>query len=64
TSEDFQQIPLPETFPAFAAATADLVDHLWVREYELPGEGGPNPVWTARDSSPWTKLAERAGGRV
>ena len=44
--EDFQQIPLPETFPAFAAATADLVDHLWVREYELPGEGGANPVWT------------------
>ena len=44
--EDLQQIPLPETFPAFAAATADLVDHLWVREYELPGEGGANPVWT------------------
>ena len=44
--EDFQQIPLPETFPAFAAATADRVDHLWVREYELPGEGGANPVWT------------------
>ena len=47
--EDFQQIPLPETFPAFAAATADLVDHLWVREYELPGEGGTNPVWTVFD---------------
>ena len=47
--EDFQEIPLPETFPAFAAATADLVDHLWVREYELPGEGGPNPVWTVFD---------------
>ena len=47
--EDFQEIPLPETFPAFAAATADLVDHLWVRQYELPGEGGPNPVWTVFD---------------
>ena len=44
--EDFQEIPLPETFPAFAAATADLVDHLWVRQYELPGGGGPSPVWT------------------
>ena len=47
--EDFQQIPLPETFPAFAEATADLVDHLWVREHELPGEGGADPVWTVFD---------------
>ena len=47
--EDFQQIPLPETIPAFAAAKADRVDHLWVREYELPGEGGANPVWTVFD---------------
>lgn len=47
--EDFQDIPLPETFPAFAAATADLVGHLWVREHELPGEGRANPVWTVFD---------------
>ena len=47
--EDFQQIPLPETFPAFAEATADLVGHLWVREHELPGEGGAGPVWTVFD---------------
>ncbi len=49
--EDFQGIPLPETFPAFAAATTDLVDHLWVREHELPGEGGADPVWTVFDPS-------------
>lgn len=47
--EDLQDIPLPETFPAFAEATADLVGHLWVREYEIPGEGGANPVWTVFD---------------
>ncbi len=47
--EDLQDIPLPETFPAFAAAMADLVDHLWVREYEIPGEGGAGPVWTVFD---------------
>ncbi|MDE2795970.1 MAG: hypothetical protein OXL34_14205 [Gemmatimonadota bacterium] len=47
--EDFQEVPFPETFPAFAEAMADLVDHLWVREYEIPGEGGANPVWTVFD---------------
>ena len=47
--EDSQEVPLPETFPAFAAAKADLVNHLWVREYEIPGEGASNPVWTVFD---------------
>lgn len=47
--EDLQDIPLPETFPAFAAAMADLMGHLWVREHELPGEGRMNPVWTVFD---------------
>ena len=40
---------LPETHPAYAAAMSDLVDHLWIREYNLPGEGGPNAVWTVFD---------------
>lgn len=40
---------LPETHPAYAAAVSDLVDHLWIREYNLPGEGGPNPVSTVFD---------------
>lgn len=47
--EDFQEIPFPETFPAFAAAMTDLVGHLWVREYEIPGEAGADPVWTVFD---------------
>ena len=47
--EDYRDMPLPETLPAYAAATTDLVDHLWVREYDLPGQGGPDPVWTVFD---------------
>lgn len=47
--ENFREVPFPETFPAFAEATADLVGHLWVREYEIPGEGGADPVWTVFD---------------
>ena len=41
--------PMPETHPAYDAAMADLAGHLWVREYHLPGEGGPSPVWTVFD---------------
>ncbi len=29
--------PLPETLPAFGTIMADALDHLWVREYPLPG---------------------------
>ncbi len=47
--ERYELVPLPETFPAFATAMADLKGHLWVREFELPGEERPNPVWTIFD---------------
>ena len=47
--ERHENRPLPETHPAYSAAMTDLVDHLWVREYSLPGEGGLNPVWTVFD---------------
>ena len=47
--ESYQEVPLPETFPAFERALADVADHLWVQEYDLPGEEGPNPVWTIFD---------------
>ena len=48
--ERYEDIPLPETHPAFVTAMADLLDYLWVREYDLPGEGGSNPLWTV---FPW-----------
>ncbi len=47
--ENFQEIPLPETFPAYGPALTDVADHLWVQEYDLPGEEVRNPVWTIFD---------------
>ena len=47
--ERYEGIPLPETHPAFVTAIADALDHLWVQEYRLPGEGDANPVWTIFD---------------
>lgn len=41
--------PLPDSHPAFGEVTSDLLDHLWVREYSLPGEETPNPTWTVFD---------------
>lgn len=29
---------LPATFPAHGSLRADLLDHLWVEEYRLPGD--------------------------
>ena len=41
--------PLPDSHPAFGEVTSDLLDHLWVREYSLPGEEARNPTWTVFD---------------
>ena len=45
----FDGMPLPETLPAFATVKADALDHLWVREYPVPGRETPAPVWTVFD---------------
>ena len=47
--ERYEDVRLPETHPAFNRVRADALNHLWVQEYALPGEGGPNPVWTVFD---------------
>ena len=47
--EMFEDVPLPETHSAFVTAMADALDHLWVQEHNLPGEGGANPLWTVFD---------------
>ena len=47
--EGYREMPMAETFPAYETALTDLLDHLWVREYDLPGEETPNPVWTVFD---------------
>ena len=44
-----EEVPLPETFPAFETALADATAHLWVREYDIPGEETPDPAWSVFD---------------
>lgn len=39
-----------EHYPAFATVMSDAKDHLWVREYEVPGEERPGSVWTVFDA--------------
>lgn len=41
--------PLAKTFPAFRSALGDAAGHLWVREYDIPGEARPAPLWTVFD---------------
>lgn len=41
--------PVVEQFPAFASVMADALDHLWVEEYEIPGEERPGVLWTVFD---------------
>lgn len=42
-------VPLAESFPAFHAIEVDARGYLWVREYDLPGEGRDRPQWTVFD---------------
>lgn len=49
--EFFESIPLAEHFPAFSMFLADDTGHLWVREYDYPGEERPAPLWTVFDPS-------------
>lgn len=46
----YESMPVAEHFPAFNSIITDAVDHLWVEEYELPGEERPGSVWTVFDS--------------
>ena len=40
---------LAETFPAFSTILCDGAGNLWVREYDLPLEERPAPLWTVFD---------------
>ena len=44
-----ESAPLAEHFPAFSMIMADGAGHLWVREYDLPREENPVPLWTVFD---------------
>ena len=49
TREAAEATPLAETFPAFRSALGDAAGHLWVREYDIPGEVRSAPLWTVFD---------------
>jgi len=42
-------MPVAEHLPAFAAVREDRLDHLWVYEYEAPGEETPGTLFTVFD---------------
>ena len=44
--ERLKAMPLPETLPAFDAVMSDALDHLWVREYPVPGRETSYRLWT------------------
>ncbi len=45
----FQSVPVAEHLPAFDTVIADARDHLWVKEYAVPGEQAAGPLWTVFD---------------
>lgn len=40
---------MAKTFPAFSEVMGDGAGYLWVREYDLPGEERPVPLWLVFD---------------
>lgn len=45
----YESVPVAEHFPAFESIMTDVLDHLWVEEYEFPGEERPGSLWTVFD---------------
>ena len=43
----FDEFPLLESFPAFAAIVVDELDHVWVREFGTPGD--ERAIWVVFD---------------
>ncbi|MDE2761673.1 MAG: hypothetical protein OXQ94_07335 [Gemmatimonadota bacterium] len=46
---ELRAMPVAEHLPAFAAVREDRLDHLWVYEYEAPGEETPGTLFTVFD---------------
>ena len=42
-------MPLAETFPAYSNIKSDALGHLWVAEFQLPGEEHDFTLWTVFD---------------
>ncbi|MXW18423.1 MAG: hypothetical protein F4X60_14245 [Gemmatimonadetes bacterium] len=46
----YESVPVAENMPAFTSVMVDRRNHLWVEEYELPGEERPGSLWTVFDA--------------
>jgi len=42
-------MPVAERFPVFSSVIADALNHLWIGEYEVPGEEREGVLWTVVD---------------
>ena len=47
--EQYRSVRVAEVLPAFASVIVDRLNHLWVEEYEAPGEERPGSLWTVFD---------------
>ena len=45
----FKPVPVSDHFPAFRSVRDDALGHLWVEEYEPPGEELPGVIWCVFD---------------
>ena len=43
------ETPVADRFPAFVSVMSDALGHLWVEEFEPPGEELPGLIWTVFD---------------
>lgn len=46
----YESMPVARHFPAFTSIITDAMGHLWVEEYEFPGEERPGSLWTVFDA--------------
>ena len=49
TRREYETVPVAEQLRAFASIVSDRMDHLWVEEYEAPGEEMEGVLWTVFD---------------
>ena len=47
--DSWSAVPVSDHLPAFASMMADALNHLWVEEYEPPGEELPGVIWCVFD---------------
>ena len=47
--EQYRSVRVAEVLPAFTSVIVDRLNHLWVEEYEAPGEERPGLLWTVFD---------------